>query len=376
MVSQVIIADTIRGIPKEQWDALTGENPLSSYGWLLTVEETLLNEVRPRYFVFRDDENIVGGAVCYIASKKAKMVTLDNHLFGRLKPAANAAGISFLPGMVCCPFKSSGHHILVAEDMDGLQKEKVIRQILEAMEVESDKKKISLAFTQVCEHEGMLITLLTQRGFHRTTDLPLTYLSVLWDTFEGYKKYIREKSLKWKRNIAQDINKHQKSGVIIEPAADDLIEWEKPMIGLLNRHYLTHNNIALPYNENILNRLKTNLKENVVIYRARIGGSLIGLSVMVKKDGVWSFVLVGIDQALAKKNATYFNILFYRPIEDAIASKIRKIYYGNGLYEVKIRRGCDIAKTFIFYKNYRRMFHIPVKIWFLLHHLWYQRKFG
>jgi predicted N-acyltransferase len=375
MVSQVIIADTIRVVPTEQWDALTGENPLSNYGWLLTVEETLIKEVTPRYFIFQDNEKIEGAAVAYMVERNARVMSLDHFLWGRLKPMVNAIGLSFLPALVCCPFKSSGQHILFPSDFESQQKERIAQQILNAMEAESGKRKISLGFPQVCEHEETLTNLLIQRGFCKTIDLPVTYLDVSWDTFEEYKNDIRKKSLKWKRNIAQDINKNRKSGVKIEKVGDDFLGQEKQMVDLLNRNYLKHNKVNLPYNENILSRLKTNLKQEVEIYRSTKNGCITGLSVVLKKNGTWSFILVGIDHDLSKNDATYFNIIFYRPIMDAIAAQINRIYYGNGLYDLKIRRGCGTIRTFAFYRPYHPIFNLPVKAWFHFHRFWYQKKF-
>jgi predicted N-acyltransferase len=375
MISPVIIADTIRSIPKEQWDALTGENPLSSYGWLLSVEEALIKAAIPRYFVFHDNEKIKGAAICYMVERNARVMSLDYLFWGRLQPMVNSVGISFLPALICCPFKSSGQHILLADDLDDLQKQRIARQILDVMESESARRKMAMGFPQVHEQEEVLIRLLIERGYHRTLDRPLTYLDISWDSFEGYKACIRGKSLKWKRNIAQDVNKNYKSGVRIEKAGDDFFKQDKQMVELLNRNYLKHNRVDLPFSKNILRLLKMNLNKDVDIYRSTKNGGITGLSVMLKKNGTWSFILVGIDHALARNDATYFNIIFYRPIMDAITAQIKRIYYGNGLYDMKIRRGCGTIRTFAFYRPYHPIFNLPVKAWFHFHRFWYQKKF-
>lgn len=375
MISPVIITDSIGKIPRDQWDALNGDNPLSTYGWLLAVEETLIRDISPVYFVFQESGKIAGATVCYTVSRKANILSFDDLLFGRLKSVANSLGFSFLPGMVCCPFKSSGQHILLAGDPDGEQEKKIVERLLDAMEAEASQRNMTLGFCQVWKQEDMLINRLLQRGFYQTLDLPLTYLNISWDNFEGYKSYIRKKSLKWKRNIAQDMNKNCRSGVKIE-LVEDISGEEDLMVELLNNNYMKHNHVNLPYNNNILNRLKTNLKEDVGIYRAVKNGRTIGLSVLVKKNTEWNFVLVGVDHELAQKDATYFNILFYRPIQDAISSQIKRIYYGSGLYDLKIRRGCDMMRTHVFYKSPHPMLNFVVKIWFIFHRFWYQRKFG
>ena len=244
------------------------------------------------------------------------------------------------------------------------------------MQAESAKRKMSLGFLQVCEDEALLVKLLSQRGFHRTLDLPLAYLDISWDHFDGYKNYIRGKKLKWKRNIVQDMNKSRRSGVKIDTVGEDFCKQENQMMELLNRNYVKHNQVELPYHNNILSRLKMNLKDGVEIYRAGKNGRMTGLSVMLKRNATWSFILVGIDHVFAQNDATYFNIIFYRPIMDAIAAKIKRIDYGNGLYDVKIHRGCNIMKTYAFYKTHHPISNFVVKFWFYFHRFWYQNKFN
>jgi hypothetical protein len=72
----------------------------------------------------------------------------------------------------------------LSKDIDGIQKERITKQLLDAMQVESAKRKMSLGFLQVCEDEALLVKLLNQRGFHRTLDLPLAYSDISWYSFK------------------------------------------------------------------------------------------------------------------------------------------------------------------------------------------------
>ncbi len=63
----VEIISSIKGLRKEEWDALIGDNIFSSYGWLKTVEETVIGDVSPKYILVKDSGRLIRVAVCYFS---------------------------------------------------------------------------------------------------------------------------------------------------------------------------------------------------------------------------------------------------------------------------------------------------------------------
>jgi hypothetical protein len=71
---------------------------------------------------------------------------------------------------------------------------------------------------------------------------------------------------------------------------------------------------------------------------------------------------------------TYFNIAYYEPIKNATENKIKKIYYGIGLYRTKIKRGCITEDMSVFYKPQNILTIPAVKLWFAFHRIWMKYK--
>jgi predicted N-acyltransferase len=198
-------------------------------------------------------------------------------------------------------------------------------------------------------------------------------MDISWDSFAAYKKYIRKRSLKMKKNIAQEINKNRKSGVTIG-RVKDIDGQERRLYKLLNENSLEYDKLPMPFQENFLSRLEKNIGDDLVIYQSIKTGRISGVMVMLKSGDTAYLYLLGIDHSLAQNDFTYFNIGFYRPIADAITDNIKKIYFGAGPYYPKLRRGCKIQKAYFFHKPCHPASKLAAKLWFCLHHYWYNKK--
>jgi len=93
------------------------------------------------------------------------------------------------------------------------------------------------------------------------------------------------------------------------------------------------------FQRTFLKELNKNLGEDVVIYVSFKDDIITGARILLKnKTGYVS--MVGVDHEALGNDYTYFNICFYKPITDAIANKMTKLYFGREMYESKARRGC------------------------------------
>jgi len=371
----VIITDSIRLFSRGQWDVMAGNNVFASYGWLLAVEECRLPEISPVYFALNDNGKILAAAVCYVIPRHARMYSPDEFLFGRLKKTANLFKISFLPMMVCCPMKAYGKHIFLNNTLDALKKESIIEKLLNAMETYARNRKISLGFPKILAQEKELIKQLSQRMFLKTLDLPLAYMNILWSSFDDYKKHMGVASLNIKKSIAREMNKNRKAGVSIEKVVN-LNGQEKCIYDLMNQNSLKYNKIPLPFHEKFLTRLKESFGDDLVIYKSVKREQISGAVVMLKMGQEWYLPFVGIDHSIAQNDFTYFNITFYRPIADAIDENIKRLYYGNAAYNLKIRRGCNLKQAYFFHKSFHPLSKWAARLWFPVHRYWYGKKFS
>ncbi len=372
---KIKIVNTIKELKKDEWDAMIGDNVFASYGWLKTVEETFIGDINPKYIIVLDSSKLIGASVCYLINKTDKGGYLDNLLLGRLKNFTLKLGISFLPIFLCCPMRCHGKHFLIAKEADSKYKEIIADELFTAIEKEASCRGLSVCFYNVMEDEGELIQLLKKRGYIRTLGFPLNYLDIEWSSFEGYKKYVRSISKNMQQNIVKEVNKNRREGVIIE-ALTNIDGYEDRLYELVNNNYYKYNQSLLPFTSKFFIKLKENLGEDVVFYASFKKGSVTGVCILFKRNKTGYLPIVGVDYEKAGNDATYFNILFYRPIMDAISEQMSMLYYGNAMYNLKAKRGCKINNTYVYYKPSNKFLKTVIKPWFALHSLWFRKKYS
>jgi hypothetical protein len=113
---------------------------------------------------------------------------------------------------------------------------------------------------------------------------------------------------------------------------------------------------------------------DAVIFIARKGCHITGTHILLKRGEIGHQNMVGVDHDLAGNDFTYFNIVFYRPITDAIAWGIKRLWLGVAMYDLKRRRGCKLSPAYHFYKSTRPLKNRLVAPWFWLHSAWWSRK--
>lgn len=371
----VEIVNSIKGLKREEWNSLIGDNILASYGWLKTVEETFIGDVKTKYILVEDSGMLVGAAVCYISVRPVNFdVDMDNFMFGKLMKYTSKLGISFMPAFICCPMKCHGKHFLVEEGVDEEKKEVIMSELLDAIEKESSAIKLSLSFTNVLDEETKLIQLLDKRGYHKMVGLPLNYLDIEWSSFEGYMKHVGSINKNTKKNIRNEINKNRREGVIIK-SLEELDGYEDRLYELVNINHYKHNLTPCPFKREFFRKLKENLGEDVVIYVSIKKDRLTGVCVLLKRNKVGYLSVIGVDREMAGNDFTYFNIGYYRPIMDAISDKTTRMYVGVAMYKLKARRGCKVSNTYVFYKSFNKIKNFIVKPWFDFHSLWIRKNY-
>ncbi len=323
----------------------------TGYGWLKTVEETLIEKIEPLYFFITDSKGIVGASVCYIFNNTYNTGTLDHVIFGRFMRQAKALGISFLPALICSPLISYGFHFLIREDIDSEQRISIADELLYAIEKTAAEKRLSLAFVNTTSDETELNRLTRERGYHKVLDIPLHYLDITWKTFKGYKDHLKPVSRNMWRHLNTEINRNKREGVLIQPV-EDVAAHEDRLYELVNMNSYAHNNKPFKFSKAFFRKLKKNLSDEVTIYMAVKKGEVIGVSLTFKRNRIGYLPIIGIDHELSGNDLTYFNIGYYRPILDAISSGMKRLYFGRSMNEVKRKRGCSARNIFFYYKPY------------------------
>jgi len=281
--------------------------------------------------------------------------------------------ISFLPAVICNRQKGHGTHFIfppgIKQDQIILLQNKMINEI----ESIAKNNKASICFLNVINNEIQLMKSLIERRYYKTIDLPSNFIDVKWSSFEGYKKYLSQKYPYMNKSIRHQLNRNKKASVVIEQL-QNITNHQERLLELLKMNHSKYNSTIFPLKPNYFKQVKENFGDNAIIYTAIKDGIIIGVGVELRKGKEAFFSSIGVDHDLSQNDLTFFNLGYYEPIKNATECKIKRIYYGRGLYRTKIKRGCIPEEMFIFYKPGNKSMNSIVKLWFAFHKRWMNHK--
>jgi predicted N-acyltransferase len=357
--SRVVVRDSICDMDPEVWDPLC-RDVYMSHGWLQIMEETFTGKVDHRYFLAFLDGEPAGTAACSIQYPSGDGFTLDESIFGRFKPLVASLGVSILPSLICGSIRGYGHHFGLKQDLSTSERQTVMSMLFEALEQKAESLHIPISFNNVLVHETELINMLRDKGFCRTVNFPLNFLDIRWTKFSEYRTFLS------KRKLNREINRNRKEGVhirrlkVVEPC-------EELVFKLLNDNCIKYNGKPLKVHDNFPSTCKKLLGEEAIIYVAEKQGRIIGTTILFHRDGVGYVTDVGVDHEKTGNDFTYFNVAYYRPVEDAIAMNIRRLYYGTLMYSLKSRRGCSTLQMYLYHRPRNRLMQIAARPFWAAH---------
>lgn len=369
---RVHLKHSLDEIVANDWDTLTGERLYISYGWLKTFEETAIDKVTPFYFILKDDEATVALAVCYESHKDNSFDLLNGYMLGKLDKIAGIFGFSFKPAFLCGPIQGNGDHVIVKEDLPQQQRIAYMRLLIEVIEEEAKKRRLSLFFTNVSEKESELCNELQARKYNSTVVHPKNRLAIKWLSFADYLSDRKTISRKNYHTFRSHIKKNRESGVSIRLLGD--LEHEKRLYQLISEHHYRLNKQPFPYTKNFLSSVRRNLGSDAMLLVAEKSGEIIVVSMLFQHGPEGWAAFIGVDQDLPRNDFTYFNLAYYRTIDHAIQAGIKSLNYGSMLYRVKKRRGCTLEGNYIFHKASTRLLHNLLRPWFMMHMTWYIKR--
>lgn len=333
------------------------------------VERLWRARFEPLYFLVEDDGELRAAAVAYLVEPSPAVETLDDLLLGRLRPAAARFGLGFLPALVCGPAQGYGWHIGTDTRLGAADRDRLRRLVLGALETEADRRRLSLAFPQVLDEQRELRALLAERGYLSSRNVPVAALDVRWRSLEEYFKSLPAKR---RREFRRERRRNEAAGASIEPIDLDRDPAER-LQDLLERNARRHGSPGWPFGPELFAELCAGLGEGAQTLVARKAGDLSGACVVLEQGGAATAYAVGVDPALGGDDFTYFNLCYYTLIERAIERGLERIYFGRGMYRVKLRRGCRLIGASVYLRTgpWRAALCRP---WLALASAWNRRK--
>jgi predicted N-acyltransferase len=366
MYSTEIVA-SIRSVSDKEWDALAGEDVTNSHGWLRTFEDTHAETPDRRYILVRGSAGLVATAVCSLRHRARGHGEVEAARFGRLKKIASLLSRLFLPRLNCGP------PLLLSNQIPEEERRHVLDRLLDAIEAEAERLGAGVSFAPVPEQERELLSALRGRGYNCTDSSPLAHLDIRWRSFEEYLRFLATISRNSKRTVSEQIKGLRRSGIRIERIVD-VSRHSARLHELMNAHCLRYNGISFPFTAAFFSHLKEQLGDDAVIYAAVRDDTLLGACIMIRRRRVGSVRMIGVDRAAAGNSFIYFNIAYYAPIRDAIEWGIERLYFGTTMYEIKLRRGCRMARMFTLHRFSSRYQNLVSKPLFWIHSFWFRLK--
>ncbi len=236
-MQRIRVFDAIRSIEPGAWNDLLGPYDSADYGWLCTVEESFRTPLRPHYVALEEDGRLLGAACCAVMEHAEEVLGVNQALLGRAAGLCSTLGVSFLPALVCSPFKVSGPHVGVGRGLKGAERREVLSAIVNAVEREAEALKLPVIFQNVDKVlEAHLAGILAERGYAETIGPPACSMRVCWNSFDGYLSYLRGRSgPKGPQNVKRELRRSADAGVRVEV----ITQWElyeKEIYRLLDDH--------------------------------------------------------------------------------------------------------------------------------------------
>lgn len=360
-MTAVSVEASIRAAGRDAWDALEGGTRLTGYAWLRTIEEHHDPDLRPVYFLAREGTDLVGATVAHRYRSTNEFFTPDHGLWRRYRKPAVAAGLSFLPALVCGPPKSSGGHFRCVPGLEAGDRGRITDLLLDSIEEAAWAEGAHVLFRDLTEEESDLVSRLRVRGYAITATPPFCRLDLRWDDFEGYVAAMRARSQNAANQIRKELRRARQAGVAIRRIENPASAAEA-LHRLIAGHHRRRNGKRLSYRPNFLADLARELGDDLVVFAAEHEGALTSCAIFLAdgREAHSTFIALG-EQ---REKAAYFPLGYYEPIRWAIETGKRSIDYGKLAYEAKLRRGCALRATALAFRSRHAVRNALARVWF------------
>ena len=211
-----------------------------------------------------------------------------------------------------------------------------------------EKRILFSSFLFVSEFDELLMKNLESLNYTKFPNIETFYLDVKWSNFDDYLDSLKPGM---RKKIRREIKKCSDNGVTIkeEPITEHLAEKLSDLAAIVTSKYDPSSNNKLP--ASFFLTLEKYAKDKVRLFVARKNDEAIGFLLSLQHKEVLDVYMYGSDYA-AQTNTffTYFNLVYYSPIQLAINEKIKKIYFRYLNKKVRLDRGCKPEQTYSFIK--------------------------
>src|SRR5262245_6054231 len=338
-MAEIELREGIAGVPREEWNALVGEeSPFLEWDWLAGLEQagTLGGRTgwEPRPLLVRENGRLIAACPLYLKQHSEGEFVFDMSW----ADAAERAGIAYYPKLlVGVPFTPvTGGRCLVAGGRDRAQGARVLARALRELCVANEFSGVHVNFCREDE-----IAPLADAGYLLRLGLQYHWQNAGYGCFEDYLDAFRSKR---RNQIRRERRALAEQGVEIQVLVGDEIgsELVDPIFRLyrstVEQHYWGRQYLNRAFFERLVERFRHRL----CLVLARQRGELVAGTANILKNGALYGRYWG---ALRSLRHLHFNVCYYAAIEWAIAHGISRFEPGAG-GDYKYLRGFDAQPTY------------------------------
>lgn len=358
---------TILDIEERQWNSILRPGEIyNTYRFIQTVEESKIENANFFYLLFYDDQQFIGSAVLSAFNISLDLFISNSSIVRKLKSIfPNLFTIKLL---VCGLPASFGQ--LNLSIADNKYADEISSIIAKEMFVLSKELKIKLlAIKELQENERILFRQFEKEKYFLAHSIPYMSMNISWNNFNEYLSSLRHH---YRRKILLSLKKLnvKKPFIISSSIYDSRTEnpgWilSKPEEKFSEDFY----NMYMKVMERTPTKLETlnheffkNLfhqKDTYELLNLIIKGKIISSAILIQKEEVLSFMLVGREFAKDEYDS-YFNLV-YGIIALAIERNCKKIKLGQTAYWVKQCVGATPKQEYIYFASRNKLMHQVLK---------------
>ena len=346
---RVKVFRSVDEIGKDTIDSIA-DDPFFTFGWFRTLETQQTYKVSPIYLAVYNESNVLGVVPLFIELMEPN----PKDLFSKFLNLGHRIGFYQNRMLNCYSPGCFRSKVLLSHD----QEEKIVLDIVsKKIDAICKKQKILISnFSFVSEFDRLLFENMQSYGYRKRSGITTLYIDVQWSSFEDYLKSLKPKT---REHVRREIRKCKENGVTIEEAElDDLATKLSELYTNLSLKYDKHAESYDPYFFNMLNKYA---KEKTKLFIAKKNGEVIGFSLSLRHRDILDVMIVGFNYAMrTNTDFSYFNLCFYAPINYAIESGVKKIYYRFLMEKIKLDRGCKQEKTYGFVKYHNKLLRVLI----------------
>ncbi|MFF2012735.1 GNAT family N-acetyltransferase [Streptomyces sp. NPDC058195] len=350
----VRLVERAKDLPRREWDALTRPSDIFlTTRWLDVVEGTA--GVPMAYLLAERGGRLVAGLATALAGATVPWsLGRPDYVLGKSAEAELPGAEEFLAALRTGPTEAlmptllaGGRHLGHTRILYGeLASADDLAALVAAAEgLARAAGAASVTFLYVDETDVELTGVLALRGYRNYTSGRYSSLRVPADGFPGYLA-----GLPSKRRISINAERrrlHDEGCRISVESLDgaDLARFAALEAELMRKYGIEwRDDQSLP----TLVQIRDRFGDDAFALVARADGAVRGFGLILRYQNHWYARQSGFDYAYQgnKRLPLYFEVLYYRLLEEAAAAGVTTIYYGHGSEKTKLSRGCVASDQF------------------------------